>query len=238
MREATPGSINNQGTLTNGDEVIILYYWDGITDLVGDVDYIIYDDAGSVPDEAVDKTGVSIDGPDPGTDSTTYLDDTAIPGQVPTAAPVVGFSSQRIDLNEGAQVSTGGNGVNGADETSEDLDNTFAAGEAPTPNAPHPGATAIGDDQEFIPTEYALYQNFPNPFNPRTVISWQFAVSSSVNLVVFDLTGQQVAVLINEIQPAGKHQVEFDASGLASGVYLYKLEAARFVEIRKMILMK
>jgi hypothetical protein len=238
MREAVPGSINNQGGLTNGDEVIILYYWDGMSDLVSDVDYIIYDDSGNVPNEAVDKTGVSIDGPDPDTDPSTYLDDTPIPSQLPTAAPTAGFSNQRIDLNEGAQVTAGGNGVTGADETSEDLDNTFLSGELPTPNAPHPSATAIGNDQNIIPAKYILHQNFPNPFNPATVISWQLAVSSPVNLSVFDLTGQQVAVLIHETQPAGNYQIEFDADHLASGIYLYRLEATDFVQIRKMIFLK
>jgi hypothetical protein len=98
--------------------------------------------------------------------------------------------------------------------------------------------TSIGIADSQIPETFFLEQNFPNPFNPMTVISWQLAVSSTVKLSVLDLTGRQIAVLVNEIQPAGDHQIEFDASGLASGIYLYRLEAGSHSEIRKMILTK
>jgi hypothetical protein len=89
-----------------------------------------------------------------------------------------------------------------------------------------------------IPESYALFQNYPNPFNPSTTISYQLAVGSLVKLSIYDLLGKEMAVLVNEKQAAGFHQTEFDASGLASGVYLYRLEAVGFVEIRKMILMR
>jgi hypothetical protein len=77
MREALPGSINNQGGLTNDGEVVVLYFWDGSTDLVTDLDYALWGDKA----EAVDKTGVSIDGPDANADPSTYLNDTAIASQ-------------------------------------------------------------------------------------------------------------------------------------------------------------
>lgn len=89
-----------------------------------------------------------------------------------------------------------------------------------------------------IPEKIYLQQNYPNPFNPETVISWQLAVGSPVKLTVYNITGQRVAVLVNEKQSAGPHSVKFDASGLASGVYLYRLEAGGFVETKKMILMR
>ena len=143
MREAVSGSINNQGALTNGDEVVVLYRWSGLTDLVEDVDYVIYDDAGLPPDEAVDKSGVGIDGPDLDTNNTTYLNDTPIASQQPAPTHAFGFSTQRIDLSEGAQVSSGGNGITGADETSEDLNNTFTSDSLPTPNAPISGNEMI-----------------------------------------------------------------------------------------------
>lgn len=136
MREALPGSINNQGTLTNDDEVVILYYWDGVSDLVDDVDYLIYDDAGLPPNEAVDKTGVSIDGPDPGTTPSTYLNDTPIASQLPAPTAGIGFSTHRIDFSEGNQTVSGGNGVSGGDETSENLNATFTSASLPSPNAP------------------------------------------------------------------------------------------------------
>ncbi|MCK5454806.1 MAG: lamin tail domain-containing protein, partial [Calditrichia bacterium] len=83
MREAKPGSINNQGGLNNSDEVIILYFWDGMSDLVADVDYVLYNSNSPTPNnEAVDKTGVRIDGPDADTDSSEYLPDTPTTNQL------------------------------------------------------------------------------------------------------------------------------------------------------------
>ena len=132
MREALPGSINNQGGLTNGAEVAILFYWDGMTDLVTDLDYVLWGDT----DEAVDKTGVSIDGPDADGTPSVYNNDTAIASQqlVSTSAHSSGQSFQRQDLAEGNEITTGGNGVNGQDETSEDLMNTWCSSVA-TPGA-------------------------------------------------------------------------------------------------------
>jgi len=133
MREALPGSINNQGGLSNAGEVVILYYWDGQTDLVTDLDYVLWGDK----DEAVDKTGVSIDGPDADEISSTYLADTPIEAQdiVGTGSDphAYGNSAQRVDMTEGAEVKTGGNGADGHDETSEDLSNTWSE-DTPTPN--------------------------------------------------------------------------------------------------------
>ncbi|UCF65510.1 MAG: T9SS type A sorting domain-containing protein [bacterium] len=88
------------------------------------------------------------------------------------------------------------------------------------------------------PTEFTLKQNFPNPFNPTTVISWQLAVGSPVKLTIYNLLGQTVKILVDEWLPVGIHTVEFDGSGLPSGVYLYKIEAGEYVEVRKMVLMK
>jgi hypothetical protein len=85
---------------------------------------------------------------------------------------------------------------------------------------------------------FLLKQNYPNPFNPGTVISWQLAVSSSVKLTIYSITGQEVTVLVNERQAAGQHSILWNASDFASGVYLYRLEADGYVETRKMILMK
>ncbi|NIR92661.1 MAG: lamin tail domain-containing protein, partial [Gammaproteobacteria bacterium] len=156
MREAVPGSINNQGALTNGDEDVVLYYWNGFSDLVGDVDYLIYDEGDMGINEQVDKTGVSIDGPDPGTDSTMYLPDTPIANQVP--APIDntadGFSSHRIDFTEGSQTTSGGNGVTGADETSENLDSTWTDNSVPTPNGEWQPAQGIDDGVAAVPTTY------------------------------------------------------------------------------------
>ncbi|MCB0307000.1 MAG: choice-of-anchor J domain-containing protein, partial [Calditrichaeota bacterium] len=136
MLEAFAGSINGQGGLTNSDEVVILYYWDGMSDLVQDVDYLLYNSGSPVANnELVDKTGVSIDGPDPGTDSTMYLPDTPDSLQRSAVSHDGGFSVHRIDFSEGTQTTSGGNGVTGADETSENLDATFTNNSLPSPNA-------------------------------------------------------------------------------------------------------
>lgn len=133
MREAFPGSINGQGGLTNSGEFLVMYRWDGASDLVADYDYLVWGDQA----EAVDKTGVVIDGPDADAIGSAYLDDTPIPNQAvidPTPPHLSGNSYSRAGTNESEEVQTGGNGVTGADETSEDLNNTFCE-EAPSPGA-------------------------------------------------------------------------------------------------------
>ena len=86
--------------------------------------------------------------------------------------------------------------------------------------------------------EYALYQNFPNPFNPSTTITFDLKNAGTVKLNVFDLLGREVAVLMNGYRESGRYQVSFDAAGLPSGVYLYRIETSEFSSIQKMVLMK
>jgi hypothetical protein len=86
--------------------------------------------------------------------------------------------------------------------------------------------------------DYTLNQNFPNPFNPVTSISYQIPTKSNVILKVYDIVGKEVATLVNEFKEAGSYILRFDGSGLASGFYFFKLQANDFVEIRKMVLMK
>ncbi len=98
-------------------------------------------------------------------------------------------------------------------------------------------------DSEIIPAEFALLQNYPNPFNPSTVISYNLPSSSFVTLKVYNILGNEVAALVNELQQPGNYNVTFSAIGrdrnkLTSGVYIYKLTAGDFVQTRKMILIK
>lgn len=93
-------------------------------------------------------------------------------------------------------------------------------------------------NESLIPKEYTLEQNFPNPFNPNTQISYQLPKASFVTLKIFDMLGKEIATLVNEQQSAGRYEVKFEASSLASGVYIYKLQAGDFVSSKKMILMK
>jgi len=96
---------------------------------------------------------------------------------------------------------------------------------------------------DFTVNEFALAQNYPNPFNPSTIINFSLAVDSKVNLKVFDVLGQEVANLISSDLVAGSHNVDFNASGLNSGVYFYRIDASgidgtNFTSIKKMILTK
>lgn len=98
-------------------------------------------------------------------------------------------------------------------------------------------ATPVSSDAATV-TEFALHQNFPNPFNPTTHIAFDLAEASFVSLKVYNLAGQEVTTLVNTFQSAGSHSINFDGSGLASGVYLYRLTAGSFSADRKMLLMK
>ncbi len=89
-----------------------------------------------------------------------------------------------------------------------------------------------------IPGEFALMQNYPNPFNPSTKIKFDLPEGSDVKLRVYNVLGEEVATLINGILPAGQHEVKFDASNLASGIYIYRMRAGNFVQVKKMLLMK
>jgi hypothetical protein len=88
------------------------------------------------------------------------------------------------------------------------------------------------------PHSFALEQNYPNPFNPSTSIKFELAKSSDVKLSVYDILGREVSVLVNERRDAGVHEVRFDGSNLASGVYFYRLQAGDFVSSKKLLLLK
>lgn len=89
-----------------------------------------------------------------------------------------------------------------------------------------------------IPKVFALYQNFPNPFNPVTNINFDLPKSSMTKITVYDVVGREVALLVNEVLSAGKFKVDFNAGHLSSGVYFYKIEAGNFIEQKKMIVVK
>jgi len=100
---------------------------------------------------------------------------------------------------------------------------------------------ATSNDELFssLPEEFTLEQNYPNPFNPATQIQYALPQSANVRLTVFDVLGRQVTTLVdNERQNAGIHTVSFDAGRFSSGVYLYRIEAGSFVQVRKMMLIK
>lgn len=91
---------------------------------------------------------------------------------------------------------------------------------------------------QAIPSEYSLEQNYPNPFNPSTKIRYSLPERAFVTLKVFDVLGSEITSLVNQEKAAGSYEVEFNASGLPSGVYIYKIQAGKFSSSRKLLVMK
>ncbi len=89
-----------------------------------------------------------------------------------------------------------------------------------------------------VPGVYALEQNYPNPFNPSTKINYSLGATGTVTLKVFDVLGREVTTLVNEVQVAGNHTAIMNASRLASGMYIYKLESGSFTSVKKMMFVK
>ncbi len=103
---------------------------------------------------------------------------------------------------------------------------------------PEPGVITGVERSREVPAGFMLEQNYPNPFNPSTVVAYRLPVGSDVLLKVYDVLGRPVATLVNERQSEGSHSVKFDAVGLPSGVYFYRLQAGSFVGTKKMILLQ
>jgi len=99
--------------------------------------------------------------------------------------------------------------------------------------------TSVEDPGLFIPAKAELHQNFPNPFNPSTVISFDLRSPSAVSLVIYDIAGREVTILIDEqTRPAGTHQILWNAGQASSGVYFYRLRAGEEILIKSMTLIK
>jgi flagellar hook assembly protein FlgD len=101
----------------------------------------------------------------------------------------------------------------------------------------------VKGEGEMEPTTYSLFQNYPNPFNPTTTITYELPQTSNVRLEVFNILGQRVATLVNETQEAGFYQLQWDGRDnnhlrVASGMYLYRIQADKFSSVKKMLLVK
>ncbi len=99
-------------------------------------------------------------------------------------------------------------------------------------------ALASGDYKPAIPDKFDLLQNYPNPFNPSTKIKYSVPEETHINLTVYNILGQEVVKLKNEVQKPGYYEITFDASSLSSGIYLYTLETAKFTSTKKMMVLK
>jgi hypothetical protein len=94
------------------------------------------------------------------------------------------------------------------------------------------------EQYDELPNGFVLEQNYPNPFNPTTVIKFQVSSSKFVSLKVYDVLGREVKTLVNEKLEAGSYETTFDATGLASGIYFYRLQSGEFVSTKRLLLLK
>ena len=94
------------------------------------------------------------------------------------------------------------------------------------------------EDEFTVVNKYELGQNYPNPFNPSTKISYSVAERSNVSIKIFDMLGKEVASLVNTVKEAGSHEVNFNASNLSSGMYIYTISAGNFTSSKKMMFLK
>ena len=124
-----------------------------------------------------------------------------------------------------------GNSVNLNGQNTGDSWN-FASNKIVTVQSP----TDVDDDN--ILTAFKLEQNYPNPFNPSTKINYSLAQSSNVKVVVYSISGEEVATLVNEYKNAGAYSIDFNASNLTSGIYFYKMITNDFIETKKMLMIK
>ena len=143
--------------------------------------------------------------------------------------------------------------VNGSGTTSEINNYSFIDDKLLTQNAFYrlkqidfDGTFSYSNEIEVdvnAPLKFSLEQNYPNPFNPSTVIKYQVPVAGLVSLKVYDILGNEVAILVDEYRNAGSYEIEFNVGrnsspAIASGIYFYKIQAGDFVETKKMILLK
>jgi hypothetical protein len=99
-------------------------------------------------------------------------------------------------------------------------------------------ALSVEDGKDVPVSSFALSQNYPNPFNPSTTIRYAIEKESDVRIKVYDLLGNEITTLVNEVKPAGIYEVDFNAGNLPGGVYFYKLTAGKFSETKKLVLLK
>jgi len=123
------------------------------------------------------------------------------------------------------------------------IDNAFAGSVFSAKGSFTINTTAVKSDDNLLPDEYVLHQNFPNPFNPTTTIKYQLPKTDRVRLIIYDLLGIRVCTLINEEQAVGYHSIQWDGRDdfgltMPSGMYIYRLETSEFTQAKKMLLLK
>ncbi len=139
------------------------------------------------------------------------------------------YPTERIDLSFSTTINSGNRAYILKTVGRYETDTTFVAKQ---------NNLAKLNEQPIIPTENKLYDNYPNPFNPTTIIKYSLKDDGKVSLKIFNSLGEEVRTLVNEIKPAGNYEVEFNASELPSGIYIYSIQAGEYISSKKMILLK
>jgi hypothetical protein len=153
----------------------------------------------------------------------------SVPSQGPNITCLV-ISAGPISLNNNDSVTVGFAIVKGAN-LAELKTNTITAKNKY-------GVIGVEQISGQVPLRYALYQNYPNPFNPVTTIKFDIPKSDYVNIKLYDITGRYLGSIVDRKLDAGSYKVGFDGSNLASGVYFYRVETSRFIDVKKMVILK
>lgn len=218
-------------SMANNGESVGLCEWDGASDRVRDHDWVCWLTLNHVPNKDVDFP-FGIDGPDADFDGSFFLEDSGTAQPAPDAPE--GMSIHRITLAEPGEAGSGGNGVAGHDETTEDWSASWQVA------APTPGRTTLGlVDVERGPGPAApeLTGAAPNPFTGSTRIGFRLPAAARVRLTLHDVQGRAVAVLAEGDFGAGAHAVRWDAGphGLAPGLYFARLRAGNAQRVLRLI---
>ena len=154
-----------------------------------------------------------------------------------SAMPTFRTPDLHIDSSAASPISNGGTPIAGI---TTDIDGQTRHAATPDIGADEFGPITDVNDQTLqqAPTTYALDQNYPNPFNPSTEIRYQIPVVARVTLKLYDILGREVRTLMSQTLQAGSYATTFDATGLASGIYFYRLQAGEFVDSKRLVLLK
>lgn len=196
---------------------------------------VTYEFALSTPDDELFEDPIlRVSSDNEGVDTTMTFSEAEIEGLLAEQGLTVGSTAELIWT---VFISDGYDVVQAASYSNQDLGSEdFPDGW--TPFYDEVAATYLSVEGGDMPREFALNQNFPNPFNPTTRISYALPQASDVRLQIFDLLGRNVVTLVNTQMPAGRHIVDFDASRLASGIYIYRLQAGDKTFAKRMTLVK
>lgn len=139
------------------------------------------------------------------------------------------YPTERIDLSFGTNTTTGNRAYILKTVGRYETDTTFIGKQ---------NNLAKINEQPIVPTENKLYDNYPNPFNPSTIIKYSLKDEGRVTVKIFNTLGEEIRTLVDEIKPSGNYNLEFNANNLPSGVYIYRLQSGEFVSSKKMLLIK